>query len=273
MNRSPIIIVGMHRSGTTMLSKLIEQAGVFLGRKKENNNEPLAFIRMNEWILRNANSSWDCPEMFDYADSPFLDDMANAVIDHMAHGGLRKFAGRSRARLITSDDAQFQWGWKDPRTSITLPVWQRVFPEGRFVHVYRNPFDVAASLRKRSLAIEPDNSRFARWKVRHMLGRVKYHESLRVRHIEEGLKLWEIYTARCLAIKNATVHHVKYEDFLAEPESEWEKLCKFLGLETPLTQLDFKGDISRAYAYKQDSNYEDAFNQFSGNPLVRQLGY
>lgn len=256
-----------------MLSKLIEQAGVFLGRHKENNNEPIAFIRINEWILRSANSTWDCPEMFDFAESTFLDAMADAVREHFAHGGLRQFAGRSRAHLIASDKTQFQWGWKDPRTSVTLPVWHRVFPEARFVHVYRNPFDVAASLRKRSLAITPDNGLSARWKRRHMVGRVKYHESLRVRNIEEGFKLWENYTARCLSIENASVHHVKYEDFLAAPQMEWAKLSAFLKLETPLSRLDFKGDVSRAYAYRNNTDYANLINQFSDNALVRQLGY
>ena len=40
----PIIIIGMHRSGTTLLSKLLEKCGVFMGTKKEENNESIFFL-------------------------------------------------------------------------------------------------------------------------------------------------------------------------------------------------------------------------------------
>lgn len=39
----PIIIVGMHRSGTTMITKMLENLGLFVGDQKEINNEALFF--------------------------------------------------------------------------------------------------------------------------------------------------------------------------------------------------------------------------------------
>ena len=39
MPNSPIIVIGMHRSGTTMLIKQLEELGLFVGDKKRKNYE------------------------------------------------------------------------------------------------------------------------------------------------------------------------------------------------------------------------------------------
>ncbi len=41
------------------------------------------------------------------------------------------------------------WGWKDPRTCVTLPFWRRLLPPMRYVICLRNPLDVARSLQER----------------------------------------------------------------------------------------------------------------------------
>ncbi|MBK8351014.1 MAG: hypothetical protein IPL21_04765 [Saprospirales bacterium] len=41
MNQQPIIILGMHRSGTTMITKMLENLGLFVGAEKEINHESL----------------------------------------------------------------------------------------------------------------------------------------------------------------------------------------------------------------------------------------
>ena len=30
-------------------------------------------------------------------------------------------------------DIPFPWGWKDPRNSITLPLWLRLYPEAKII--------------------------------------------------------------------------------------------------------------------------------------------
>ena len=60
--RSPIIIIGMHRSGTTMLSKILEDMGVFMGEKKDINNEALFFLNFNRYIFKQTFATWDSPK-------------------------------------------------------------------------------------------------------------------------------------------------------------------------------------------------------------------
>ena len=45
----PVIIMGMHRSGTTMLASLLEQLGLFIGTKKQENDESL-FLQVEEGL-------------------------------------------------------------------------------------------------------------------------------------------------------------------------------------------------------------------------------
>jgi len=48
-------------------------------------------------------------------------------------------------------ELDFPWGWKDPRNTFTIDIWIEVFPNAKLIHIYRNPIDVAESLRKRTL--------------------------------------------------------------------------------------------------------------------------
>ena len=49
--QDPVIIIGMHRSGTSMLTRLLEKAGLFVGHEKENNWEAWFFPKINQWLF------------------------------------------------------------------------------------------------------------------------------------------------------------------------------------------------------------------------------
>ena len=84
----PVAIVGMHRSGTSMVAKLLQQAGLNLGdeadlmppaeENPEGFYEHLEFVRLNDEVLNVAGAGWDCPPAagFDWSDEaldPFRD--------------------------------------------------------------------------------------------------------------------------------------------------------------------------------------------------------
>ena len=63
MNKiEPIIITGMHRSGTSIISKILINKGIFMGSKLDPNSESIFFQRINKWILSCIGSSWDNPQ-------------------------------------------------------------------------------------------------------------------------------------------------------------------------------------------------------------------
>src|SRR5207237_1034384 len=62
--RDPVIFIGMHRSGTSMLGRLLEELGMFFGAYKDENNEALFFQDLNEWLLAQCGGRWDNPRPF-----------------------------------------------------------------------------------------------------------------------------------------------------------------------------------------------------------------
>ena len=66
MSTSPIIIIGMHRSGTTMLSRQLEALGVFMGNKKESNHEATFFLGIDSWLVTQCGGAWDNPQAIRY---------------------------------------------------------------------------------------------------------------------------------------------------------------------------------------------------------------
>ena len=152
-----VVILGMHRSGTSAVARCLESSGVYLGPPEAmigpSVDNPKGFfeltsiVAMHEQLLAALDRGWDSsvampPEWWTLPEAaPFFDD-ARRVLDST-------FAG------------QTLWGWKDPRTCLALPLWQQVLAERgtdvRYVLVCRNPLDIAASLQKRN-GFTPDKS-------------------------------------------------------------------------------------------------------------------
>ena len=58
----PIIIIGMHRSGTTMITEFLDQLGLFVGAKLDPNHESLFFFDLNKWIFDVGIAKVDYPQ-------------------------------------------------------------------------------------------------------------------------------------------------------------------------------------------------------------------
>lgn len=130
-----IVVLGMHRSGTSFLTGSLQEAGVFLGEISEQNphnargnRENLEFRRLNEEVLEWSLGRWHDP--------PYR------VIWTERHA-------RRRDELIDRFAGQSLWGFKDPRTLFTLEFWREGLPDMRHVGIFRHPMKVARSLHAR----------------------------------------------------------------------------------------------------------------------------
>lgn len=141
-----ICVLGMHRSGTSLLTRILNIIGVDLGShpvfiepgadNPKGYWEHLEICLINEAILKRHGGSWDEPPLL----PPGWE--TSAAIDDLRH----------RAQQLINDQfARVQlWGWKDPRSCLTLPFWQQLLPEMRYIICLRNPVDVARSLENRN---------------------------------------------------------------------------------------------------------------------------
>src|ERR1700722_12084882 len=139
-----VCVLGMHRSGTTVAARLINLLGIDLGAEEHllgpRPDNPKGFwehgpiVELNEEILRRLGGNWREP--------PPLPPGWETSADF---GDLRRRARDLVARSFASAD----WGWKDPRTCLTLPFWKRILPPSHYVICMRSPAEVAASLEQR----------------------------------------------------------------------------------------------------------------------------
>ena len=142
--KAPVVycILGMHRSGTSLLTRLLSLLGVELGPDAHlmapTKFNPTGFwehegiVALNDELLARLGGRWQEPPPLapGWERDPALDDL------------------REKARALVAADfaGRAEWGFKDPRTCLTLPFWKTLLPPMRYILCVRNPADVAHSL-------------------------------------------------------------------------------------------------------------------------------
>jgi hypothetical protein len=282
MARAPVIILGMHRSGTTMLARALERLGLYIGgRGVDEDGEAVFFRKINDWMLSCANASWDAPRNFQSIDESCKDHLLRVARGHLR--GLRriKYLGLKRS-LVTKDigDLRIPWGWKDPRNTITMDIWNDIFPQARLVHIHRNPVDVAESMRVgQERSARPENRKWT-WPIKELLlKRVDYQVSVRTRDLRQGVELWEEYVGKALELDKSApgrIMHVKYETLLDEPERTLGAVLEFIGLEAGgegMRAVVRGVDPTRKNAFLEREDLRRLFQEVRQRPLARALGY
>jgi hypothetical protein len=109
-------------------------------------------------------------------------------------------------RLYADERGKARWGDKRPTYFRNIALIRALFPDAQVVHVVRDPRDCVASLRR------------MRWWRQGTIG---------------ALAMW-VHAVDCARraerrLPPGTFLEVRYEDLVAEPRRELERLCRFLG--------------------------------------------
>jgi len=199
-----IIVLGMHRSGTSVITRALQALGVSLGDHLiggvEGDNdkgfwEDLDFHGMNERLLSKSGSAWDRLSKVD-VQKFYGSEFASERIDA---------AAILKQKMYGVDVFAF----KDPRTAVTLPFWQCVLEdmgiEPTYVVAVRNPMEIAASLSRRDGF---DQVKSLQLWLKHTYSAVKHTEGLQ----------------RVI---------VRYEDVVDDPETQLSRIARALDLKMP----------------------------------------
>jgi GT2 family glycosyltransferase len=194
-------IVGMHRSGTSLISRGVNLLGYSLGDESDlispGPDNPRGFwesrriVSFNDTLLLTLGGSWDAPPDFEPG-WEYRDELPD---------------GRALDTLLGEvfSDAAAR-AWKDPRGSLLLPYWQPRL--SHTIVVVRHPREVAASLARRN-GIDPAWSDY----------------------------LWLRYTATALATAADPIV-VPYEHVLRRPGDWFESLGEELGVGDVSERID-----------------------------------
>lgn len=199
MNKG-IVVLGMHRSGTSLVAELIHRWGAFgrasdcLPSDKWNARgywELAALVDLNTRILGELGASWSFPpgEKLDsrlalLAQRPDFSEEALSLLSRM----------ESQASSV--------WFWKDPRLSLLLPFWQQIWEDKvRYVICVRNPLEICQSLQERDRLTFP-----------------------------VSIALWQRYMVSVLRwTRGLPAYVVSYNSILQNPARECAGLAEFLG--------------------------------------------
>lgn len=257
---SPIVVIGMHRSGTRVVVDLLDRLGVFMGADRQADAESVAFLLINEAILHQCGAFWSEPMSahFMLAQPDVVEHLAAWTRERLA-AQLDQYVGPSEWHREAAGSELPAFGWKDPRNTFTLPVWKRVFPNLRVIHVLRHGTDVAASLaRRHAQALRAATGEL----VPSALTVVRDHalevlSSRRGWTLAEALTMWEQYVEKGReesADLGGRALEIRYEDLLMHPERAVPALAELCGAPAPVQPGTlFDGfETSRAFAFRRD---------------------
>lgn len=277
---APIIICGMHRSGTSLISRALEAAGLFVGEAKEHNHEAVFFLTLNQWMFEQLGAGWDNPYNMRFINNELGGYLLSVIRNIINSPSATSFTGDDPSHQVFTDSNSSPWGWKDPRNTFTAHLWAAAFPDARLVHVCRNPLDVAASLRQREeQTLARHKQQLAQMTPDQLDGTMRFQQSARLFHLEEGIKLWEDYTAQALLLERQFADkaiRVRYEDFLTEPASELGRLAEFAGLDAGKEQLQAavtQVNPARRFAFTGDPELLSLYRQICQREIMQSLGY
>ncbi|MEI6697064.1 MAG: sulfotransferase [Bacteroidota bacterium] len=197
-----ILILGMHRSGTSLVAQLIAKWGAYMGHdlmpadahNQSGYWEYQPLVDFHEKLLQKTNNIWYAPsEAFDVKQLLFeYGDEAREMVEQMDKGGE-------------------VWCWKDPRTSLFLDFWKEILlgREIIFIITNRNLEAVTSSL-------------FIRDKLPSFI----------------SIALWEFSTYKIIEALNPAIKYkwIDYDKIISEPETVISELFLFLNNSFQITE-------------------------------------
>ncbi len=140
-----IIVLGMHRSGTSPLTRLLNMMGAYVGiegtLKKANPENPKGFwerkdvLALNKEVLSVLGADWHKVATLDLA--------------KMDENMRRSFKSKA-VNILLNLEPHRPWVIKEPRMCLLFPLWREVLEVPVCVLIHRSPLQVAQSLRTRN---------------------------------------------------------------------------------------------------------------------------
>lgn len=222
--RQPIIILGVERSGTSVVAEMVHAWGAYAG-PSEKLHAADAHAPRGYWEYMPL---WDLlAELGNFAsgatwwERDFQHRIGNYASDPVY---------RTKATVLMSEmDEGGPWFWKDPALCHYLPFFKQIWGDAIYIITVRHPLDTAVSWQK---FIMPSNLKVRISFVAMNLLRWQHMMTLILRHTEDA----------------AHRLFVGYEDIVRNPHVEAERLSNYLN-----SKFENQGSRIQAMADSVDS--------------------
>lgn len=229
-----LIIVGMHRSMTSLATHWLHKCGLHVGNdlygagigNVQGHYEDNDFINLHDHVLKINNSHWRDSSSQNFQ----FDDYSRQ---------------KSRMLIELKSKLNEQWGWKDPRTCLFLDHWSTLLPDGKYLILYRPFAGVVDSFLRREFKV---NNR-----AEYVLEFRKYASKLLNynKKKEDNLRLWMHYNDKILEFIKGTDKErfllLRSDQLLKESEQIFDFIKNNWGFELDFTPVKsvYDADITK----------------------------
>jgi hypothetical protein len=193
MQSKTLMVVGMHRSGTSLITNWLHRCGLQIGEhlleagegNVEGHFEDVEFLKIHEEILESN-------------DFPSTGYVYNREIDVSVYQ-LEKL----KSIIKVKNQLYEQWGWKEPRTCLFLDLYRELLPDSKYLVIMRDYGSVVNSMLRRDFALLEDKylarkafQRFVWTYIRRGNRIKKFYRN----NAESYLKVWIEYNEHILSM-------------------------------------------------------------------------
>lgn len=197
------IVLGMHKSGTTLISKILHESGINMGFFNSNvsYDDGNKYERMETLITNISllNIKYKEPSI----------GISKTIINE---SGISKLLISYIQKLVGDLNSQFMaWGFKDPRTCLTYRIWEKQIPDHKMIIVVRSPLEI----------------------IEHYDKKEKLFYLRRMWRIWKVLDAWYLHNFQILQCLKNTKNGfivIEYGEFI-NSQKLFKKLSEFVGLE------------------------------------------
>lgn len=210
MKNKILVVVGMHRSGTSLTTNWLQQCGLNIGSRLEGKKfsnpdghfEDLDFLNLHEEILKSGEVPYHGTQ--------------NPNDFH-----INKSQEEQIQKLLDLKNENLEWGWKDPRTCLFLGVYRELIPEANYLVIVRPYTEIIDSLVRRVYKPIEKRIKVNKWgklkllKYRLTLKRkglkteIEYYENSLINYYTSVLQHLElIEKEKCICFKLEDIHQL-----------------------------------------------------------------
>jgi hypothetical protein len=255
MTISPVFILGCGRSGTTILGNALSRHSKITYLNERRDLWFLAYPETDIWTNKAVERNGKL--FLTAADA----EAGKSVMLRQLF--IEKAAKTNRPLLVE----------KLPINNFRVDFLNEIFPEARFIHIYRNGFEVAKSIEKLSKQGQWYGSNNYKWNQLVQLAQIdkitKNLPGLCVSHYYMGLLEWRMSTECAInflqRLPAERFVEISYAQLMTNPEATIKEILSFLDIESDMEVLHFaRNKIVRRSIKMEISTFSEAEKKIGG---------
>lgn len=202
MQERLIFLVGAPRSGTTLLARILSAHSAVYGRAEPHLITPIAHLGYYASVQKAPYDPFNVQQ----AVHEFVEDLPRGEEDYL--DALRAYADILYGRMLDTAGGKQFFLDKTPAYALVLPFLTKLYPKGKYIVLTRHPLAILTSY---------VNSFFdGEWEV------AINHNPILERYVPA--------LAKMVREEPVPLEHVRYEEFVADPEKGFRSICTYLDI-------------------------------------------